>query len=89
MKATGPKEERETIIRFDDEAVSASIWTASDVVYRRLIKQLGTGYLLEEGERHAVFELPKSWIKLPRKRKERSPRQIEAAKRLGASKTRG
>ena len=75
MKASGPKEERETIIRFDEDMEGASIWTASDVVYRRLIKRLGTDYLVEDEERHAIFEVPKGWIKLPRKPSEAKRRQ--------------
>jgi hypothetical protein len=66
MKGKGPKSERETIINFNEEDDTASIWTASDAVYRRLMKRLGRQYLIEDGERHAVFTFPKELISLPR-----------------------
>ena len=68
MKAEGPQHERETIIRFDEESDQAEIWTASAVVYRRLMKRLGQAYLVKDGQRHAEFEFPKKWLVLPRKR---------------------
>ena len=66
MKASGPKHERETIINFNEEEDKATIWTASEITYRRLLKRLGRAYLTEEGERHAVFSFPRQWLILPR-----------------------
>ena len=66
MKGSGPKHERETIINFNDEDDTASIWTASETVYRRLLKRLGRAYLTEDGERHAEFKFPVKFIDLPR-----------------------
>jgi hypothetical protein len=64
MKGKGPKYERETIINFNEESDTASIWTASEVVYRRLMK---LGYMpFQDNERSAVFEMPKRDVKLPR-----------------------
>ena len=68
MKGHGPKHERETIIRFDDESDKAEIWTAGEPVYRRLLKRLGRAYLTEDGERHAVFTFPAEFLQLPRAR---------------------
>jgi len=74
MTGRGPKHERETIINFNEESDTASIWTASEVVYRRLKK---LGYMpAQDNERSAVFEMPKRDIKLPRPR-----RLISAARR--------
>lgn len=56
MKASGPKHERETIVRWDEETDVATIWTSSMLTYRNLRKRGFT--LTEEGERHAVFTLP-------------------------------
>ena len=54
MTGRGPKHERETIINFNEESDTASIWTASEVVYRRLKK---LGYMpAQDNERSAVFE---------------------------------
>lgn len=66
MKGKGPKHERETIINFNEEDENATIWTASDPIYRRLLKRLGRAYLTEDSERHAVFTFPKELISLPR-----------------------
>jgi hypothetical protein len=64
MKGKGPKYERETIISFNEESDTASIWTASEVVYRRLLKM---GYTpIQDNERSAVFEMLKRDVKLPR-----------------------
>lgn len=64
MTGKGPKHERETIINFNEEDDTASIWTASEVVYRRLKK---LGYLpSQDNERSSVFEMPKRDVKLPR-----------------------
>lgn len=71
MKASGPREERETIINLNEADDMASIWTASDVIYRRLLKRLGRAYLTEDGERHAIFEFPSSFITLPRAKEKR------------------
>ncbi len=38
MKGKGPRSERETIINFNEEDETASIWTASEPVYRRFMK---------------------------------------------------
>lgn len=75
MKAKGLKHERETVIRFDEDAATASLWTASGTVCRRLLKRLGTAHLAEDGERHAIFTFPQRWLILPRSRllKVRSP----------------
>jgi hypothetical protein len=66
MKGKGPKHERETIINFNEEDGTASIWTASETVYRRLLKRLGPQYLTEDEERHAIFVFPKNLLVLPR-----------------------
>jgi len=71
MKGKGPRSERETIINFNEEEDTASIWTASDAVYRRLMKRLGRQYLTEDSERHAVFTFPKELISLPRAKAKR------------------
>ena len=66
MKGTGPREERESIINFNEAEETASVWTASEIVDRRLLKRLGRAYLTEDGERHAVFTFPKEFIALPK-----------------------
>jgi hypothetical protein len=63
MKGHAGKQERETIVRFDDESDSAEIWTASEAVYRRLLKRLGRAYLTEDDERHAAFKFPANFLR--------------------------
>ena len=63
MKAHGPREERETIIRFDEESDTAEVWTASDTVYRRMLKRGWEAN--EDNERTAAFLVPKQLVRLP------------------------
>jgi hypothetical protein len=80
MKGKGIKLERETIINFNEEDGTASIWTASETVYRRLRK---LGYMpSEDGERHAVFTMPKREVKLPRPKRVVSEAQRERLRTL-------
>ena len=64
MKASGIKEERETIIVFSEDDRLASLWTASDAIYRQMKKR---GWIpSQDDERHALFEFPKTRLKLPK-----------------------
>lgn len=64
MKATGLREERETIVRWDEDSDTAEVWTASEVTYRRMIKRGWQPVL--DGDRSAVFNVPKGQVRLPR-----------------------
>ena len=72
MKAEGERQERETIINFNEADDQLTIWTASGVVYNRLLKRLGRAHLTEDGDRHAVFTCPAKWLLLPRVKKPRA-----------------
>src|SRR5262249_39939927 len=88
MEGKGPRFERETVITFNEEEAEAVIWTASETIYRRLIKRLGRSYLAEDGERHAVFKFPKEFISLPRLKAQKSltpTQRAELASRLSRS----
>jgi len=62
MKGKGQKQERETIIIYNEADPLASVWTASEPVYRRLKKQ---GYEpVEDSERSAWFEVPKKCVSI-------------------------
>ena len=65
MIGSGPRAERETVINFNQADETATVWTASEQVYRKLMKKLGRVYLTEDGERHAVFTFPRQLIRLP------------------------
>jgi hypothetical protein len=73
MKGKGPKFERETIVNFNEAEPYASIWTASEPMYRKLLK---LGYEPIEGsDRSATFEVPKRLVAI------RKPRKISEASR--------
>ena len=73
MKGKGPRDERETIINFNEAEPYASIWTASQPMYRKLLK---LGYEPIEGsDRSATFEVPKRLVAI------RKPRTISDAHR--------
>ena len=73
MNPSGIKQERETVIVFNEADSIASIWTASGVTYRRL-KKLGY-FPSEDNERSASFEIPKRDIRLPRPKRVMSEAQ--------------
>lgn len=85
MEAKGPKHERETVILFNEDEATATIWTSSEIVYRRLLK---LGYApIEDRERSATFKMPKREVKLPRPKREMSDEQKESLRiRLLGSK---
>ena len=89
MEGKGPRQERETIILFNEEDDDdAEVYTASEIVYRQMLKR---GYQpSEDRQRGCFFKMPKSEIKLPRPKRpvteaERA-RRVEMGKRLGATR---
>jgi hypothetical protein len=73
LKGKGPRQERETIINFNEAEPNASIWTASEPMFRKLLK---LGYEPIEGsDRSATFEVPKRLVSV------RKPRKITQAHR--------
>jgi len=81
MKGKGIRQERETVINYNEADASASIWTASESVYRRLMKQ---GYKpVEDTERSATFEIPKRCVSI-RKPITISNKQLKALERARA-----
>ena len=79
MKGKGIRAERETVICFNEEDASASIWTASETIYRRLMK---LGYCpTEDNGRSARFEVPKRDTRLPRPKRVLTEKQKTASLR--------
>ena len=67
MKGKGPKLERETVIIFNEAEPDASIWTASETMYGKLLK---LGYKpTEESDRSATFHVPKRLVAVRKTRK--------------------
>jgi DNA-binding XRE family transcriptional regulator len=57
LKGKGSKRERETTINYNEAEANASIWTASETMYGKLLK---LGYRpTEESDRSATFQVPK------------------------------
>lgn len=63
MEAKGPRHERESVLCWNEEDQTASLWTASAAVYRRMKKR--GWFPSEDGDRHALFHFPKAAIRLP------------------------
>ncbi len=81
MKGKGIRQERETVINYNEADASASIWTASERVYRRIKKQ---GYVpVKDTERSARFEIPKKCVSI-RKPISISNKQLKALERARA-----
>ena len=76
MKAKGLRQERETIINFNDAEDIASVWTASQKVYRAL-KRVGYNPVADD-ERSARFEIPKADIRFPKPKRKLTPEQRRA-----------
>lgn len=58
MQAKGPRYERETVIVFNDEEERASLWTASAVVYRHMLKRGYAPYQNSERSLRLNFQKP-------------------------------
>jgi hypothetical protein len=86
MTPKGPRSERETVINFNEEEETATIWTASGPVDKRF-RKLGLE-IIEEGDRHTVFRCLKSQVKVQRLRV-LSPQQLEAAREKAKRMRRG
>ena len=66
MKGKGPKQERDTIINFNEDEANATIWTASDPVYRRLIEAARQSVLDRGWGAPCRIHFPRELIILPR-----------------------
>ena len=78
MTPKGPRSERETVINFNEEDETATIWTASGPMDRRF-RKLGLE-VIEEGDRHTMFKCLRSQVKVQRPRV-LSPQQLQSCQR--------
>jgi hypothetical protein len=86
MTPEGLRSERETVINFNEEEETATIWTASGAMDKGL-RKLGLE-VIEEGDRHTVFKCLRSQVKVRRLRV-LSSQQLEAAKEKAKRMRRG
>jgi len=64
LRAKGPKIDGETTFTLSEGEVTASIWTSSQPMYRKL-KKLGF-YPVEDRDRSATFKIPKKCVSFRR-----------------------
>jgi hypothetical protein len=80
VKGKGSRQERESVIRFDEESSEANVWTASEVMYRKLKK---LGFIpVEDRDRSATFRIPKKCVSI-RKPRVLTKEQREALRKRG------
>jgi hypothetical protein len=80
MTPKGPRSERETVINFNEEEETATIWTASGAMDKRL-RKLGLE-VIEEGDRHTVFKCLKSQAKIRRQKVLSAERRASLSNRM-------
>ena len=86
MEGKGPRHERETVILFNEEDDTASIWTASEITYRKLKK---LGYIpTKENERSATFEVTRASVRVARALKRHLSEAHKAALHEGLLRSR-
>src|SRR4029434_1902462 len=80
MTPKGPRSERETIINFNEEEETATIWPASGPIDKRF-RKLGLE-VIEEGERHTVFRCLRSQVKIRRQKVLSAERRASLSNRM-------
>lgn len=85
MRGKGPRDERKTIINFNEAEPNASIWTASEPMYRKLLK---LGYTpTEESDRSATFKVPKKLVAVRKARKITAAHRTRLAEKARSLRT--
>ncbi len=87
MKGKGQKQERETVIIYNEADSLASIWTASEPEYRKF-KKLGYEPV-EDRERSASFEVPKKYVSVrkPVATSEKKLKALEMARAIAKARS--
>lgn len=84
------KYEQETIINYNNEEKTASIFTYDKSLIRKLDKRLAEALdikLIRRGEDFAEYNLPKKWIKVSFPRQYSDEQRAEMAERMRAART--
>lgn len=84
------KYEQETIINYNNEEKTASIFTYDKSLIRKLDKRLAEVSdikLIRRGEDFAEYSLPKKWIKVSFPRQYSDEQRAEMAERMRAART--
>ena len=83
------KYEQETIILYNNEEKTASVFTYDKSLIRKLDKRLGEMpdmKLIRRGEDFAEYSLPKKWIKVAFPRQYSDEQRAEMAERMKAAR---
>ena len=83
------KYEQETIINYNNEEKTASIFTYDKLLIRKLDKRLAEMSdmkLIRRGEDFAEYSLPKKWIKVAFPRQYSDEQRAEMAERMKAAR---
>src|SRR4029453_350707 len=80
MTPKGPRSERETIINFNEEEETATIWTDSGPIDKRFLNLWLE--VIEEGERHPVFRCLRSQVKIRRQKVLSAERRASLSNRM-------
>lgn len=83
------KYEQETIINYNNEEKTASIFTYDKSLIRKLDKRLAEMSdmkLIRRGEDFAEYSLPKKWIKVAFPRQNSDEQRAEMAERMKAAR---
>lgn len=84
------KYEQETIINYNNEEKTASVFTYDKSLIRKLDKRLVESSdikLIRRGEDFAEYSLPKKWIKVSFPRQYSDEQRAEMAERMRAART--
>lgn len=83
------KYEQETIINYNNEEKTASVFTYDKSLIRKLDKRLNDSLdmkLVRRGEDFAEYSLPKKWIKVAFPRQYSDEQRAEMAERMKAAR---
>ena len=84
------KYEQETIINYNNEEKTASVFTYDKSLIRKLDKRLAESSdikLIRRGEDFAEYSLPKKWIKVSFPRQYSDEQRAEMAERMRAARS--
>jgi hypothetical protein len=70
LKNSGPRSERETVIRFCEGEDNARIWTASGHYFYRLVARGYAPVKISPDQRSAEFIIPKKAVSIRRPRRQ-------------------
>jgi len=71
LQSSGPRHEKETVIRLCEGEPEAEIWTASSGFFTKLLSRGYAPFSISKDERSATFRIPKKAVSIRRPRGQR------------------